>query len=84
MSEWRIEKHPVLSIPETRKITFYWNGRKLEANEGGADIRYRGRQEIYIGLLLYSPRKFFKEEIKQRGISPIYPLLLHFDDHPGM
>ena len=34
MSEWRIKKHPVLSIPETRKIPFYWNGRKLEANEG--------------------------------------------------
>ena len=34
MSEWRIEKHPVLSIPETRKISFYWNGQKLEANEG--------------------------------------------------
>jgi len=34
MSEWRIEKHPVLSIPETRKIFFYWNGQKLEANEG--------------------------------------------------
>jgi len=52
--------------------------------KGGADIRYRGRQEIYIGLLLYSPGKFFKEEIKRRGMSPIYPLLLHFDDHPGM
>jgi hypothetical protein len=35
MSEWRIEKQPVLSIPETRKIPFYWNGRKLEANEEG-------------------------------------------------
>ncbi len=34
MSEWRIEKHPVLSIPETKKISFYWNGQKLEANEG--------------------------------------------------
>ncbi len=34
MSEWRIEKHPVLSIPETGKISFYWNGRKIEANKG--------------------------------------------------
>ena len=34
MSEWRIEKHPVLSIPETRKTPFYWNGQKLEANDG--------------------------------------------------
>ena len=34
MSEWRIEKHPVLSIPETKKIPFYWNGQKLEAIEG--------------------------------------------------
>ncbi|MFH1293886.1 MAG: FAD-dependent oxidoreductase, partial [Pseudomonadota bacterium] len=31
---WRIEKHPILSIPETRKIPFYWNSQKLEANEG--------------------------------------------------
>jgi len=29
MSEWRIEKHPVLSIPEVKKIPFYWNGSHL-------------------------------------------------------
>ncbi|MBU4426213.1 MAG: FAD-dependent oxidoreductase [Proteobacteria bacterium] len=34
MSDRRIEKHPILSIPETRKIPFYWNSQKLEANEG--------------------------------------------------
>ena len=34
MSKWRIEKHPILSIPEKRKIPFYWNKQKLEANEG--------------------------------------------------
>ncbi|UCF85534.1 MAG: FAD-dependent oxidoreductase [Desulfobacteraceae bacterium] len=34
MPEWRIEKHPILNIPETRKISFYWNKQKLEANEG--------------------------------------------------
>ena len=34
MSEWRIAKHPVLSIPETKKISFYWNEKKLEAIEG--------------------------------------------------
>ena len=34
MPEWRIEKHPILSIPEKRKIPFYWNKQKLEANEG--------------------------------------------------
>ena len=34
MPEWRIEKHPILSIPEKRKNSFYWNKQKLEANEG--------------------------------------------------
>ena len=34
MSDRRIEKHPILSIPEKRKIHFYWNSQKLEANEG--------------------------------------------------
>ena len=33
-AERRIEKHPILSIPEKRKIHFYWNKKKLEANEG--------------------------------------------------
>ena len=33
-AERRIEKHPILSIPENRKIRFYWNKEKLEANEG--------------------------------------------------
>ncbi len=33
-AERRIEKHPILSIPERRKIHFYWNSQKLEANEG--------------------------------------------------
>lgn len=34
MPEWRIEKHPILPIPEKRKIHFYWNRKKLVANEG--------------------------------------------------
>jgi len=34
MRERRIQKHPILPIPERRKIHFYWNQRKLEANEG--------------------------------------------------
>jgi NADPH-dependent 2,4-dienoyl-CoA reductase/sulfur reductase-like enzyme len=34
MSEWRIKKHPILSIPEKRRIPFYWNSQKLKANEG--------------------------------------------------
>ena len=33
-AEWRIEKHPILSIPERRKIPFYWKSQKLEASEG--------------------------------------------------
>jgi sarcosine oxidase subunit alpha len=34
MPEWRIEKHPILPIPEKRKVHFYWNRKKLAANEG--------------------------------------------------
>jgi len=34
MSEQRIEKHPILSIPEKRKIPFHWKNQKLEASEG--------------------------------------------------
>ncbi len=32
MSEWRIKKHPILSISKKRRIPFYWNSQKLEAN----------------------------------------------------
>jgi len=34
MSEWRIKKHPILSIPKRKKIGFYWNSQKLQACEG--------------------------------------------------
>ncbi|TET74454.1 MAG: FAD-dependent oxidoreductase, partial [Candidatus Aminicenantes bacterium] len=34
MSEWRIKKHPILSIPKRKKIGFYWNNQKLLAYEG--------------------------------------------------
>ena len=33
MSEWRIEKHPILSIPKRKRVGFYWNNRKLQAHE---------------------------------------------------
>ena len=31
MSEWRIKKHPILSIPKRKKIGFYWNNTRLQA-----------------------------------------------------
>lgn len=34
MPEYRIEKHPILTVPEHRKITFFWQGQELEAHEG--------------------------------------------------
>ena len=34
MSERRIRKHPILSIPRRKRITFYWNNRKLQAYQG--------------------------------------------------
>ncbi len=33
MSEWRIEKHPILSIPKRKRMVFYWNNKKLMAYE---------------------------------------------------
>ncbi len=34
MPEYRIEKHPILTVPEHPKITFFWQGQELEAHEG--------------------------------------------------
>jgi len=34
MSECRITKHPILSIPKRKKVGFYWNNRRLQAYEG--------------------------------------------------
>jgi sarcosine oxidase subunit alpha len=34
MTERRIRKHPILSIPRRKRITFYWNNRKLQAYQG--------------------------------------------------
>ncbi len=34
MSESRIQKHPILSIPKRKRIGFYWNNKKLQAYEG--------------------------------------------------
>lgn len=30
----RITQHPILDIPETWKLTFYYNGQPIEAQEG--------------------------------------------------
>lgn len=34
MPEFRINKHPILSIPKRNKIHFYWNKKRLSAYEG--------------------------------------------------
>jgi sarcosine oxidase subunit alpha len=34
MSDFRIKKHPILAIPETKLISFYWNQQELSAREG--------------------------------------------------
>jgi sarcosine oxidase subunit alpha len=34
MSELRIKSHPILTIPRRRRISFYWNNRKLQAYQG--------------------------------------------------
>ncbi|MHC1740921.1 MAG: FAD-dependent oxidoreductase [Anaerolineaceae bacterium] len=34
MAKYRIEKHPILTVPIRKQIQFYWQGEKLEAQEG--------------------------------------------------
>jgi len=34
MPDRRITKHPILSIPKRKKVGFYWNKRRLQANAG--------------------------------------------------
>ncbi|UCG63778.1 MAG: FAD-dependent oxidoreductase [Deltaproteobacteria bacterium] len=34
MSERRIGKHPILSIPRRKRVSFYWNNQKLQAYQG--------------------------------------------------
>lgn len=34
MPEYRIEKHPILTVPKQPKITFFWQGQELEASQG--------------------------------------------------
>ncbi|HPH96785.1 MAG TPA: FAD-dependent oxidoreductase [Anaerolineaceae bacterium] len=34
MTDYRIEKHPVLPIPDRKKIEFFWQDQKLDAFEG--------------------------------------------------
>lgn len=34
MPEYRIEQHPILSLPERKSITFFWKGQEMTAYEG--------------------------------------------------
>ena len=34
MGEHRIHRHPILDVPDQRKVTFTWNGRPLEGHAG--------------------------------------------------
>jgi sarcosine oxidase, subunit alpha len=34
MNQFRILNHPILDIPATESITFFWQGQKLQANKG--------------------------------------------------
>ena len=34
MTNWRIESHPILPIPERASISFTWQGRPMQAKEG--------------------------------------------------
>ncbi len=34
MTDYRIQQHPILPIPERKPIDFYWAGQKIQAREG--------------------------------------------------
>lgn len=34
MPDYRIEKHPILTVPDRNKVDFFWKGEKFEALEG--------------------------------------------------
>jgi thioredoxin reductase/Fe-S-cluster-containing hydrogenase component 2/bacterioferritin-associated ferredoxin len=34
MPEYRIEKHPILSLPDREKVLFFWQGQEIEAYAG--------------------------------------------------
>lgn len=34
MSDYRIKEHPVLDIPPTQEVTFFWEGREMKGQEG--------------------------------------------------
>ncbi|MBF0529713.1 MAG: FAD-dependent oxidoreductase [Deltaproteobacteria bacterium] len=34
MTPWRLDRHPILSIPSEEKLTFYWNRQEMTARPG--------------------------------------------------
>ena len=62
MPEWRIKKHPILSIHKRKKIGFYWNNQKLQAYKG----------EVISSALLANGIHVFGHHIKDNAAQGIF------------
>jgi sarcosine oxidase subunit alpha len=62
MPELRITKHPILSIPERRKLQFYWNTQKLQAYEG----------EMIASALFANGVQVFGHHVKDKSAQGIF------------
>ena len=62
MPEWRIKKHPILSIHKRKKIGLYWNNQKLQAYKG----------EVISSALLANGIHIFGYHIKDNAAQGIF------------
>jgi sarcosine oxidase subunit alpha len=62
MSKCRIKKHPILSIPKRKKVSFYWNSQKLQAYKG----------EVISSALFANGIRAFGHHAKDRSAQGIF------------
>jgi len=58
----RIREHPILSFPQKKKVTFFFEGRVLEGYEGepiAAALHAAGIRMLRESPVLHRPRGFF-------------------------
>lgn len=62
MAQWRIEKHPILTVSEKKQIAFYWNKEKMQAHEG----------EIISSVLFANGIRLFGYHVKDKSPQGIF------------
>ncbi len=58
----RIEQHPILTFPERKKVTIYFEGRPIEAREGepiASALHAAGIRVLRWSTEMHRPRGFF-------------------------